>query len=84
MSLPALVNRDIIMIGIQPWDFEIGCNFKDMAFVIAKHNRVIYVNRPLDRVTAWRLPDDINPKQEAEHRKRRKGFGRGREKFMGV
>ena len=69
MSLPALVNRDIIMIGIQPWDFEIGCNFKDMAFVIAKHNRVIYVNRPLDRVTAWRLPDDIktqNRKQSIE------------------
>lgn len=69
MSLPSLVNRDIIMIGIQPWDFEIGCNFKDMAFVIAKHNRVIYVNRPLDRVTAWRLPDDIktqNRKQSIE------------------
>ncbi|MBS1908720.1 MAG: glycosyltransferase [Bacteroidetes bacterium] len=62
MSVPALVNRDIIMIGIQPWDFEIGCNFKDMAYVIARHNRVIYVNRPLDRVTAWRLPDDVKTK----------------------
>ena len=51
-------NRDIIMLGIQPWDFEIGCNFKDMAYEIAKHNRVLYVNRPLDRLTAWKKPDD--------------------------
>ncbi len=57
-----LQNRDIIMIGIQPWDFEIGCNFKDMAFEIARHNRVLYVNRPLDRITAYKLPDDVKTK----------------------
>ena len=52
-------NRDIVMLGIQPWDFEIGCNFKNMAYEIAKHNRVLYVNRPLDRLTAWKKPDDV-------------------------
>lgn len=58
MIVPKIQGRDIIMIGIQPWDFEIGCNFKDMAFEIARHNRVLYVNRPLDRITSWRLPND--------------------------
>ncbi len=59
MSLPLIQDRDIIMIGIQPWDFEIGCNFKDMAYEIARHNRVLYVNRPLDRITSWRAPNDV-------------------------
>ncbi|MFZ1529701.1 MAG: glycosyltransferase [Ferruginibacter sp.] len=59
MSLPLIQGRDIIMIGIQPWDFEIGCNFKDMAYEIARHNRVLYVNRPLDRITSWRAPNDV-------------------------
>ncbi len=50
------------MLGIQPWDFEIGCNFKNMAYEIAKHNRVLYVNRPLDRVTSLKNPSDIKTK----------------------
>lgn len=51
-------NRDIIMLGIQPWDIEIGSNFKNMAIEMARHNRVLYVNRPLDRFTAWRERKD--------------------------
>jgi teichuronic acid biosynthesis glycosyltransferase TuaH len=47
-------NRDIIMFGLQPWDTTIGSNFKNMAAEISKHNRVLYVNRPLDRITAWK------------------------------
>jgi len=53
-------NRDIIVIGIQPWDTEIGSNCKDIATEFAKHNRVLYVNSPLDRIT--RLRDKDNPK----------------------
>lgn len=53
-------NRDIIVIGIQPWDTEIGSNCKDIATEFAKHNRVLYVNSPLDRIT--RLRDKGNPK----------------------
>ena len=50
-------NRDIIMFGLQPWDTTIGSNFKNMAAEISKHNRVLYVNRPLDRITAWKIPN---------------------------
>jgi len=53
------VKRDIIMLGIQPWDIEIGCNFKNMALEIAKQYRVLYVNRPLDRITAIKKKEDV-------------------------
>lgn len=44
-------NRDIVIIGIQPWDIEIGSNCKNIALEFAKNNRVLYVNPPMDRVT---------------------------------
>lgn len=50
------------MLGIQPWDLDIGHNFKNMAHVIARHNRVLYVNRPLDRITKWKAPEDTKTK----------------------
>lgn len=46
------------MLGIQPWDLDIGHNFKNMAKVISRQNRVLYVNRPLDRITQWKAPKD--------------------------
>jgi glycosyltransferase involved in cell wall biosynthesis len=42
-------NRDIVMFSFQPWDTEIGSNFKDMTLELCKHNRVLFVNRALDR-----------------------------------
>ena len=42
---------DIIIIGIQPWDIEIGSNCKNIALEFAKDNRVLYVNPPMDRIT---------------------------------
>lgn len=47
-------NRDIIVIGIQAWDIEIGSNCKNIATEFAKHNRVLYVNPPLDRISSIR------------------------------
>lgn len=47
-------NRDIIVIGIQAWDIEIGSNCKNIAEEFAKNNRVLYVNSPLDRITLIR------------------------------
>lgn len=47
-------NRDIIVVGIQPWDIEIGSNCKNIAQEFAKHNRVLYVNSPLDRSSIYR------------------------------
>ena len=53
---------DIVVVGLQPWDIEIGSNCKNIAREFAKHNRVLYVNPPLDRSTAMR--DKKNPKVE--------------------
>ena len=51
MENELIQSRDIIMLGIQPWDVEIGCNFKNMAIELSSQYRVIYVNKPLDRIT---------------------------------
>lgn len=53
-------DQDIIVIGIQPWDIEIGSNCKNIAEEFAKTNRVLYVNPPLDRIT--RMKERDNPK----------------------
>jgi len=47
-------NRDIIVIGIQPWDIEIGSNCKNIALEFATKNCVLYVNTPLDRVSMYK------------------------------
>lgn len=41
--------RDIIVMGIQAWDIEIGSNCKNLAAEMSKNNRVLYINQPLDR-----------------------------------
>ncbi|WP_299174897.1 glycosyltransferase [uncultured Allomuricauda sp.] len=46
--------RDIVVVGIQAWDIEIGSNCKNIATEFAKHNRVLYVNPPLDRASLKR------------------------------
>lgn len=53
-----LINRDIVVVGQQPWDVEIGSNCKDIALEFSKHNRVLYVNSPLDRITMLRQKTD--------------------------
>ncbi len=45
-------DRDIVVMGIQAWDIEIGSNCKNIAAEFARHNRVLYVNPPLDRFTS--------------------------------
>lgn len=51
-------NRDIIIVGLQPWDIRIGSNCKNMAYELSQHNRVLYVNRALDRISAIRSSGD--------------------------
>lgn len=51
--------RNIIITGLQPWDVEIGSNCKNIALEFAKDNRVLYVNAPLDRLTAIREKKDL-------------------------
>lgn len=47
-------NRDIIIIGLQPWYTDIGSNCKNIALEFAKQNRVLYVNIPLNRSTLFK------------------------------
>ncbi|MDB5257315.1 MAG: glycosyl transferase family 1 [Chitinophagaceae bacterium] len=44
-------HQDIVIIGQQDWDIEIGSNCKNIALELSKNNRVLYVNNPLDRRT---------------------------------
>ncbi|GAB4317807.1 MAG: hypothetical protein Kow00127_09680 [Bacteroidales bacterium] len=50
-------NKDIIVMGIQPWDLPIGSNCKNIAETFSKHNRVLYVNAPLDRASKHKEKD---------------------------
>ena len=53
-----ITNRDIVVVGLQPWDVEIGSNCKNIAIEFSKHNKVLYVNSPLDRITLLRQKND--------------------------
>ena len=54
----SLKNKDIIVFGLQPWDIEIGSNCKNIALELSKNNRVLYVNRALDRLSIIRNKHD--------------------------
>ncbi|MDP3462270.1 MAG: glycosyltransferase [Bacteroidales bacterium] len=56
-------NRDFIIIGLQALDSRIGSNCINIAHEISRHNRVLYVNYPLDRLTRFREKDDPIIKQ---------------------
>jgi glycosyltransferase involved in cell wall biosynthesis len=56
-------NADIIIIGLQAWYTDIGCNCKSIAREFAKNNRVLYVNPPLDRKTILHQKNDVNIKK---------------------
>ncbi|MES2426934.1 MAG: glycosyltransferase [Bacteroidota bacterium] len=49
---------DIVIVGQQPWDTEIGSNCKNIALEFSKENRVLYINSPLDRNTIIRSKND--------------------------
>jgi glycosyltransferase involved in cell wall biosynthesis len=51
-------NRDFIIVGLQALDSRIGSNCINIAHEIARHNRVLYVNYPLDRLTRLREKND--------------------------
>jgi glycosyltransferase involved in cell wall biosynthesis len=53
-----ITGADIIVTGQQPWDVEIGSNCKNIAAEFSRHNRVLYVNSPLDRITLLRNKKD--------------------------
>jgi len=55
-----ITGRDIVVVGQQAWDIEIGSNNKNIALEMSKYNRVLYVNPALDRNTM--INDKNNPK----------------------
>ncbi len=42
---------DIVIVGLQPWYYEIGSNCRNIALQLARHHRVLYVNLPVNRKT---------------------------------
>ena len=59
---PVMKGKDIVIVGLQPWYFETGCNCKNIAQHLALNNRVLYVNFPLKRNAYF--AKKINPKIE--------------------
>lgn len=53
---------DVVIVGQQPWDTEIGSNCKNIAQELSKRHRVLYVNSPLDRGTRYRRRKDSRVK----------------------
>ena len=43
--------KDILIIGLQPWYYNIGSNCKDIAIRLSEYNRILYVNKPINRKT---------------------------------
>jgi teichuronic acid biosynthesis glycosyltransferase TuaH len=66
METSLIKDRDFIVFGLQPWDIPIGSNCKNMAEEISRHNRVLYVNRPLDRISKYKFKDDARTKNRLD------------------
>jgi glycosyltransferase involved in cell wall biosynthesis len=64
--------RDFIITGLQTWDIPIGSNAIDIAREIAKQNRVLYINSPLDQMTILRNKPTPETKQRMEVYKKQK------------
>lgn len=59
-------NRDIVIVGQQPWDVEIGSNCKNIALEFSRYNRVLYINSPLDRITKIKHKKDPKIKKRID------------------
>ncbi len=44
--------------GLQPWYTPIGSNCKNIALELSRHNRILYINSPLDRRTVLQKSGD--------------------------
>lgn len=65
-------NRNIVIFGLQPWDIQIGSNCKNIALELSKHNRVLYVNRPLDRISWLKRKKDLISQNRMDVLKKKK------------
>ena len=74
METSLIKDRDFIIFGLQSWDIPIGSNCKNIAVEIVKNNRVLYVNRPLDRISNFKAVNDIQTINRKESVKRGKNI----------
>jgi glycosyltransferase involved in cell wall biosynthesis len=66
MAHQFIKNRDIVLFSSQPWNSDIAFNFKDMAFELARYNRVLFIDRAQDRRSILKRLFS-SEKQEAEN-----------------
>ena len=74
MESEFLKGRDIILFSLKPWDIEIGSSSRQYARVFAKNNnRVLFVNRALDRASILKFRNDpkIKKRLDSYHNKHR-------------
>src|ERR1700753_512006 len=64
--MDSMFNNDIIIVGQQPWDVEIGSNCKNIALEFSRYNRVLYVNSALDRITKLKQKNDPKIKKRID------------------
>lgn len=50
-DVSAIKGKDIVVVSIQPWYYELGSNCKNIALQLAKDNRVLYIDSPVTRKT---------------------------------
>jgi teichuronic acid biosynthesis glycosyltransferase TuaH len=51
MEYRFIKDRDIIMFSFQSWNTDIAFNFRDMAYELARYNRILFIDRATDRNT---------------------------------
>ncbi len=51
MSHRFIKNRDIVLFSFQAWNSDIAFNFRDMAYELARYNRILFIDRARDRNT---------------------------------
>ena len=74
MESEFLKGRDIILFSLKPWDIEIGSSSRQYARVFAKNkNRVLFINRALDRASILKFRDDpkIKKRLDSLHNKQK-------------
>ena len=85
MENESITNRDFIVFGMQGWDIEIGCNPRNISLVMANNNnRVLYINKPIDRITYLKGGAAKDKKLHARVLSWKKGIGELEEVKKGI
>lgn len=66
MPLRFIKNRDIVLFSFQAWNSDIAFNFKDMAYELARYNRVLFIERAKDRNTVLKTFFSGKPEEKPD------------------